>query len=178
MNLRDLLGVGTELKESIFKNRNQINSTVTTRTWVLPTEWTGTWPSAGLASEWKKHLPFPLVWMVDVVLQGVWVLYRINKDEVDESLPLLAFWRDVVNATFLKYSKEDRLSSSNIGIRNIPLDVCYDDTKHYQVQPEHRRIQNSFKHLRWRRPHMVRLYVMPRDTSAAGRPWDVLRTSV
>ena len=116
--------------------------------------------------------------MVDVVLQGVWILYRINKDEVDVSLPLLAFRRDVVNATFLKYSKEDRLSSSNIGIRNIPLDVCYDDTKHYQVQPEHRRIQNSFKHLRWRRPHMVRLYVMPRDTSAAGRPWDVLRTSV
>ena len=116
--------------------------------------------------------------MVDVVLQGVWVLYHINKDEVDESLPLLAFRRNVVNATFLKYSKDDRLSSSNIGIRNIPLDVCYDDTKHYQVQPEHRRIQNSFKHLRWRRPHMVRLYVMPRDTSAAGRPWDVLRTSV
>ena len=50
-NGTDLLGVGTELKESIFKNRNQINSTVTTRTWVLPTEWTGTWPSAGLASE-------------------------------------------------------------------------------------------------------------------------------
>ena len=26
-----------------------------------------------------------------VVLQGVWVLYRINKDEGDETQPLLAF---------------------------------------------------------------------------------------
>ena len=72
--------------------------------------------------------------MIDVVLQGVWVLYRINKDEGDESLPLLAFRRDVVNAIFLKYSKEGRLSSSHVGIRNIPSDVCYDDTKYYQVQ--------------------------------------------
>ena len=31
---RNLFGVGTKLKESIFKNINQINSTVTTRTWV------------------------------------------------------------------------------------------------------------------------------------------------
>ena len=31
VNLRDLFGVGTKLKESIFKNNNQINSTVTTR---------------------------------------------------------------------------------------------------------------------------------------------------
>ena len=29
--------------------------------------------------------------MVDVVIQGVWVLYRIDKDKGDESLPLLAF---------------------------------------------------------------------------------------
>ena len=51
---------------------------------------------------------FLFVWMVDVVLQGVWVLYRINKDESDESLPLLAFKRDVVNEIYLKYSKEGR----------------------------------------------------------------------
>ena len=87
--------------------------------------------------------------MVDVALQGVWVLYCINEHEGDESLPLLAFRRNVVNATFLKYSKEDRLSSSHVGIQNIPADVCHDDTKHYQVQSEHRRIQNHFKHLRW-----------------------------
>ena len=48
--------------------------------------------------------------MIDVFLQSVWVLYRINKDEGDESLPLPAFRRDVVNAIFMKYSKEGRLS--------------------------------------------------------------------
>ena len=66
----------------------------------------------------------------------MWVLYRINKDEGDESQLLLAFRRDVANAFFFKYSKEGRLSSSHVGIRNIPSDVCYDDTKPYQVQSE------------------------------------------
>ena len=61
--------------------------------------------------------------MADVVLQGERVLYRINKDEDDESLPFLVFWRHIVNAIFLKYSKEGRLSSSNVGSRNIPLNV-------------------------------------------------------
>ena len=70
----------------------------------------------------------------------------INKDKGNE--PVLAFRRHVVSVTFLKYSKEGRLSSSYFGIRNIPSDVCYDDTKHCQVQSEHRRIQNPFKHLR------------------------------
>ena len=67
------------------------------------------------------------MFLIDVVLQGAWVLYRINKDEGDETLPLLAFQGHVVNAIFLKYSKEGRLSSSHVGIRNIPLDVCYGD---------------------------------------------------
>ena len=75
-------------------------------------------------------------------------MYRINKDESDESLPLPVFRRHVVNTSFLKYSKEDRLSSSPLEIQNIPSDFCYDDPKHYQVQSEHMRIQNSFKHLR------------------------------
>ena len=87
--------------------------------------------------------------MVDVAVQGLWVFHRINKDEGDESLPLLALRRDVVNAIFLKYSKEGRLSSSHLGIRNIPSDVCYDDTKHCQEQSGHRRTQSPFKHLRW-----------------------------
>ena len=43
--------------------------------------------------------------MVDVVLQGVRVLYCINEDEGDEALPLLGFRRDVVNAIFLKNSE-------------------------------------------------------------------------
>ena len=77
----------------------------------------------------------------------MWVLHHINKDEGDESLHLLAFRRQVVNAIFRKYAKEGRLSSSHLGIRNIPSDVCCDDTKHYQVQYEHRPIQNTIKHL-------------------------------
>ena len=84
--------------------------------------------------------------MVDVVIQGTWVLYPINKDKGNESLPL-AFQIHFVNVIFLKYSKEDRISSSCLRIRNIPSDVCYDDTKH-QMQSEHRQIQNPFKHLR------------------------------
>ena len=87
--------------------------------------------------------------MVDVVPQGARVLCRINKDEGDESLPILVFWRDIINAIFLKYSKEGRLSSSHVGVQNIPSDVCYDVTKHYQVQSEHKSTQNPFNHLRW-----------------------------
>ena len=74
-------------------------------------------------------------------------LYRI-KDKDDESLPLLAFLRQIVNVILLKYSMEGRLSSSHLGFRSIPSDVCYDDTKQYQVRSEHRRIQNTFKHRR------------------------------
>ena len=87
--------------------------------------------------------------MVDVVLNGAWVLYRVNKDEGDESLPFLVFRRHIVHVIFLKYSKEGRLTSSHVGIRNMSLDVCYNDTKHYQVQSEHRRTHNPFMHLRW-----------------------------
>ena len=54
--------------------------------------------------------------MVDVVFQGAWVLYRVNKEEGDESLLFLVFRRNIVNAIFLKYSKEGRLSLSHVGI--------------------------------------------------------------
>ena len=37
----------------------------------------------------KKWWWSPFIWMVDIVLQFVWVLYRIKKDEGDESLTLL-----------------------------------------------------------------------------------------
>ena len=87
--------------------------------------------------------------MVDVVLQDAWVLYGVNKDEGNEFLPFLVFQRHIVNTIFLKYSKEGRLSSSHVGIRNIPSDICYDYKKYYQVQSEHRRTQNPFKHLKW-----------------------------
>ena len=68
--------------------------------------------------------------MVDAVLQGAWILYHIAKDEGHESVPLPASKRDVVNAIFLKYSKEGRSSSSHGRIQNIPSDACY-DTKYY-----------------------------------------------
>ena len=97
----------------------------------------------------EKWWWFPFVWMTDFMLLRVrGVLYHINKDKGDESLPLLAFPRHDVNVTFPKCSKKSRLSSSHLGIRNIPSDVCHDGTKHYQVQSEHRRIQNHFKYLR------------------------------
>ena len=73
--------------------------------------------------------------MEDVAIQGAWGLYRIYKGKSDESLPLLAFLRHVVNVIFLKHSKEGRLSSRHLGIRNIPSNVCYDGTKH-QVYSE------------------------------------------
>ena len=44
--------------------------------------------------------------MVDAVLRGVWVLHCINHDEGDESLTLLAFRKDFVNAIFMKYTKK------------------------------------------------------------------------
>ena len=44
----------------------------------------------------KKWWWSPFVWMVNVVLHGVRVLHRINKDKDDESLPLLSFQKDVV----------------------------------------------------------------------------------
>ena len=89
------------------------------------------------------------VWIVDVVFHGARVFYGISKHEGDESLPFLSFWRHIINAIFLKYSKEDRLSSSHVGIWNTGSDVCYNVTKRYQVQSERRRSQNPFKPLRW-----------------------------
>ena len=118
------------------------------RTWVLSTEWTATWPS----QDWypnEKMVLVPVCLNGRCCSSGVWVLYCINKDEGNESLLLLTFRRDFVNVIYLKYSKKGRLSSSHVRIRNIPSDVCYDDTKHYQVQSKHRQIQNPFKHLRW-----------------------------
>ena len=85
-------------------------------------------PEHGQLQDWypdEKWWLSPFVWMVDVVLQGVWVLYRVNKDKGNESLPFLVFRRHIVNDVFLKYSKDGRLSSSLVGIRNIPSDICY-----------------------------------------------------
>ena len=89
-----------------------------------------------ISIQMKKSWWSLVVLKVDVVLQGVWVLYHISNED-DEYLPLPSFWRDLINAIFLKHSKEDRLSSSHVGIRNIPSDVCYINTK-YQVQSENK----------------------------------------
>ena len=56
-----------------------------------------------LVSAWKKWWWFPFVWMVDVVIQGAWVLHRIKKDKGNESLPLLVFQRQFVHLNFLKF---------------------------------------------------------------------------
>ena len=57
---------------------------------------------------------------------------------MNESLTLPAFRKDVDNTIFLKYPKKGRLSSGQVGIRNISSDVCYDNTKHYQVQSKNK----------------------------------------
>ena len=97
----------------------------------------------------KKWRWSPLIWVIDVVFQGAWVLYRINEDEDDESLPVLAFQRHVVKYNFSEIFIGKQIILELVGIRNIPWDVCYDHPKHYQVQSEHRRTQSPFKHLRW-----------------------------
>ena len=66
LSVRDLFGVWTKLKESIFKSNNQINS-VTTRIWLLSTKWTRTWPGArAWYMNQKMMVPPPLSWMVDL----------------------------------------------------------------------------------------------------------------
>ena len=89
LNLRDLFGVWIKLKESIFKNNHQINSTVTTRTWVLFDRMDVS--KYKIVIRMKKWSWFPFAYIVYVFLQNALVLYHINKDEGDESLPLLAW---------------------------------------------------------------------------------------
>ena len=79
-------------------------------------------PEGGQVQDWypnEKCWWSTFVWMVDVVLRGVWVLHRVNKDEGEQSLLLLEkrCSKDVVNAVILKYSKESRLSSSHVGFK-------------------------------------------------------------
>ena len=77
------------MKESIFQNNHQINSTVTTRTWVLFDRMDVS--KYKIVIRMKKWSWFPFAYIVDVFLQNALVLYHINKDEGDESLPLLAW---------------------------------------------------------------------------------------
>ena len=135
-----MFGFGTKLqKMNIFKNINQISSTVTTRTCFVNRM------NQNVAKCWY---PNEKTVVVPVCLNGKCCFSGYVGIVLTKSPPIAPYRRHVVNAIFLKYSKGGRLSSSHLGIQNIPSDVCYEDTKHYQVQSEHRRIQNSFKHLR------------------------------
>ena len=128
MNLRDFLGVGTKVKESIVKNNNQINFAVATGTWGLSTKWTTrVWPIIGLVSGWKNGGGPCLSGRC--CSSGCVVLYRVNKDEGDESA-FSSFSKIYCQYKFLKYSKEGILSSSHVTIRNIPSDICYHETKY------------------------------------------------
>ena len=60
MKLRDLFGVGKKLKESIFKNNNQINSTVATRAWILSKEGARTRLNARLVYLNEKMVVVPI----------------------------------------------------------------------------------------------------------------------
>ena len=70
----------------------------------LSPEWTTTWPSTKLYCNEKMVV-------VPVFSNGLCCYYS----EVLESLPFLAFRRDVDDAIFLKYSKEGRSTSSKCG---------------------------------------------------------------
>ena len=77
----------------MFKNNNQINSTVTTRIGIFFERMGQSVCQYKIGIRMKKWFPFAQMFdvsMLDVVLKNAWVLYHINKDEVDESLPLLA----------------------------------------------------------------------------------------
>ena len=119
MNLTDLFGVGTKLKKKY--------STTNIPVPLLKPEHGfcqqhGPECGKALVSEWKNSGGFRLFeWQM--LLLGCLGAYRINKNKGDDSLSLLAFWRHVGNVIFLKLSKEGRLSSSNLGIWNIPSDV-------------------------------------------------------
>ena len=72
-------------------------------------------PECGQLQDWcpdEKMWWSPFIWMVDV-LQGARIFYRINKDEGDESLPLLVFWRHI-----------SMQFSWNIQKRQIILEPC------------------------------------------------------
>ena len=55
------------------------------------------WAKYQIGIQMSKQWWSPFAWMVDVVPQNEQLLYRINKVEGDESLPLLVFRRYVVN---------------------------------------------------------------------------------
>ena len=119
-----------KLKESIFKNNNQINYSVTTTTWVLSTEWSRTWSSKGLIFKWKMVV-VPACLNVHVVLQGVVVIYCINKDECNESLAPSSFLERCCQYNFSEILKRRQIIlEPGRNSPKYPINDCYDDTKH------------------------------------------------
>ena len=92
-----------KVERSIFENNNQINSTVTTRRWVLLTEWTRSQPGTGLVYEWSM-LFFRMCWCC-IVLTMMKAMSVVS----------LSFSKRCYQCSFLKYSKEDRSSLSHVG---------------------------------------------------------------
>ena len=80
----------------------------------------------GIDIRMKKWWWFPFVWMIHIVLQGQWKRWVSAFSSISKRCCQCNF--------YLKYSKEGRLSSNHVGIRNISSDVCYDGTEHYQAQ--------------------------------------------
>ena len=87
MNLRDLFSVGTKFEESISKKKNQINFTVATQNMDFVNRIDQNVAKYRIGIPMKKWWRTPFGLIVYDVLQGEWVLYRINNDEGDESLP-------------------------------------------------------------------------------------------
>ena len=74
--------------------------------------------------KWRRML-FP--WMFDVILQNVWVFYRI-KDQDDESVSP-SFSKTCCQCNFCEIQRK----ADHVGIPNVLSDVHYDVTKHYHA---------------------------------------------
>ena len=140
MNLRDFLGIWTRLKESIVKNNNQLNSIVTTRRWVLSTEWTRTRLGTGLVYEWKNDsVPIPnphslvVVSMLFFRMCGCCIVLTKMKAM---SVVSLSFSKRCYQYSFSEILKGTQVSSSHVGNGNVPSNDYYDDTNNYLVPSE------------------------------------------
>ena len=60
------------------------------------------------------------------------IVVCINKDEGNESLSLLGFEKNAINAIFINCFKENLVSSSYVEIQSISLDIFYDDINIYR----------------------------------------------
>ena len=78
--------------------------------------------------------------MVDVVIQSARVLYHIYNDKGDEAFSSSSF-----SKTFCQSNFSETFKGRHI-IREPYRDLKCLITKHFRVQSEHKRIQNSFKH--------------------------------